>query len=95
MSLQNKTFSYCVCWFLHLDVPVFDLFLFAMMVFQEQVTSAQSRTCFAAEPQPAAGFQATLTEVQGQSGIYSRTESLVELGLHPIPSVSLASCSLL
>lgn len=40
-----------------------------------KVTRAQSRTRFAAEPHSAAGFQATLTEVQGQSGICSRTQS--------------------
>lgn len=40
-----------------------------------KVTSAQSRTCFAAEPFSAVAFQATLTEVQGQHGICSRTQS--------------------
>lgn len=39
-----------------------------------KATSAQSRVCFAALPcSVAAGFQTALTEVQGQSGICSRT----------------------
>lgn len=70
--------AYAVFW--HLDVLEFwQLFLFAITVFQAQVEKTPQLRAELALQQSlsAAGFQPTLTEVQGQSRICSRTHRVL------------------